>query len=213
MQKESKSGSTVVNILQKLYHHRLKITRKDGNTILNWSSLFSLACLIFAPHMSILGIVLSLILGYHITLEGEGEDREFEQRIRQAADTVKKTATEAVRTIKTEIDRSTGKADQAYAGETGAGQKARAEVPAEAAAPAEPAAEPSVKAPELTSGAGNVNRDVVEDLEKRAYDFQYNPAARSAFTAAGASVPTIQVMPEDESPAEAAGQPRRGAGA
>ena len=45
------------NLFQKLCSYRLRIDR-NGKTVVNWSSLFSLACLILAPHMSIAGIVL-----------------------------------------------------------------------------------------------------------------------------------------------------------
>ena len=196
MENENKTVSKAMNVLQKMYHYRLRIDRKDGKAILNWSSLFSLACLILAPHMTIAGIILSLILGYHINLETDLEDqenRDFEQRVRQAADTVRKTASAAAQTIRSEIDKNTGK----KAGAAGSG-----------AAPAEPAqepvrqtpvqqAEPVRQAPVLQ--AEPVNQDVVQDLEKHAYEFQHNPTARSAFSAMGSSVPTLQV--EESAPA------------
>lgn len=196
MENENKTVSKAMNVLQKMYHYRLRIDRKDGKAILNWSSLFSLACLILAPHMTIAGIILSLILGYHINLETDLEDqknRDFEQRVRQAADTVRKTASAAAQTIRSEIEKNTGK----KAGAAGSG-----------AAPAEPAqepvrqtpvqqAEPVRQAPVLQ--AEPVNQDVVQDLEKHAYEFQHNPTARSAFSAMGSSVPTLQV--EESAPA------------
>ena len=203
-----------MNILQKMYHYRLRIDRKDGKAILNWSSLFSLACLLLAPHMTIAGIVLSLILGYHINLETdlEGqENQDFEQRVRQAADTVRKTATAAAQTIRSEIEKNTGK----KAGTAGSGAAA-------AAAPAGPAQEPIRQEPVQQEPVQQepvrqepvqqepvqqepvrqepVNQDVVQDLEKHAYEFQHNPTARSAFSAMGSSVPTLQV--EESAPAE-----------
>lgn len=212
MENENKTVSKAMNVLQKMYHYRLRIDRKDGKAILNWSSLFSLACLILAPHMTIAGIILSLILGYHINLETDLEDqenRDFEQRVRQAADTVRKTASAAAQTIRSEIEKNTGK----KAGAAGSG-----------AAPAEPAQEPVRQTPvqqaepvrqapvlqaepvrqepirqEPVRQAEPVNQDVVQDLEKHAYEFQHNPTARSAFSAMGSSVPTLQV--EESAPA------------
>ena len=86
----SNGSNNAKNILQKLYNYRLKIDR-NGKTILNFSSLFSLACLIFAPHMTIAGLILSLVLGYHINLETEQNDERLEDTFRQAAETVRKT--------------------------------------------------------------------------------------------------------------------------
>ncbi len=221
MENENKTVSKAMNVLQKMYHYRLRIDRKDGKAILNWSSLFSLACLILAPHMTIAGIILSLILGYHINLETDLEDqenRDFEQRVRQAADTVRKTASAAAQTIRSEIEKNTGK----KAGTAGSG-------PAPAESFAEPAQEPVRQTPvqqaepvrqapvlqaepvrqepirqepvrqEPVRQADPGNQDVVQDLEKHAYEFQHNPTARSAFSAMGSSVPTLQV--EESAPA------------
>lgn len=195
MENENKTVSKAMNVLQKMYHYRLRIDRKDGKAILNWSSLFSLACLLLAPHMTIAGIILSLILGYHINLETDLEDqenRDFEQRVRQAADTVRKTASAAAQTIRSEIEKNTGK----KAGTAGSG-------PAPAESFADPAQEPIRQTPvqqaEPVRQAEPVNQDVVQDLEKHAYEFQHNPTARSAFSAMGSSVPTLQV--EESAPA------------
>lgn len=212
MENENKTVSKAMNVLQKMYHYRLRIDRKDGKAILNWSSLFSLACLILAPHMTIAGIILSLILGYHINLETDLEDqenRDFEQRVRQAADTVRKTASAAAQTIRSEIEKNTGK----KAGAAGSGaapaepaQEPVRQTPVQQAEPVRQApvlqAEPVRQAPirqEPIRQAEPVNQDVVQDLEKHAYEFQHNPTARSAFSAMGSSVPTLQV--EESAPA------------
>ena len=206
MENENKTVSKAMNVLQKMYHYRLRIDRKDGKAILNWSSLFSLACLILAPHMTIAGIILSLILGYHINLETDLEDqenRDFEQRVRQAADTVRKTASAAAQTIRSEIEKNTGK----KAGAAGSGpapaesfaeppQKSVRQTPVQQA---EPVRQAPVLQAEPVRQAEPVNQDVVQDLEKHAYEFQHNPTARSAFSAMGSSVPTLQV--EESAPA------------
>ena len=178
MENGENKGSKVMSIFQKLYNCRLRIDKK-GKTILNWSSLFSLACLILAPHMSIAGIILSLILGYHISLETEQDDMEFEQRVRQAADTVKKTATAAAKTIRDEVEKNrTIKEPE---------KKAELEQKAEA----EKVEEASVK-------EAPVNQDVVEELERQAKEFQANPASyRSVYSAVAGSVPILEVHEEE----------------
>ena len=174
------------NLFQKLCSYRLRIDR-NGKTVVNWSSLFSLACLILAPHMSIAGIVLSLILGYHISLETEEVDGDLEERIRQAADTVKRTATAAARTVRDEVE----KARAGHEPEKTKAAERKAEPVQEAAAPRSadaPAREPAV------------NQDVVEELEKHADDFGASPLARgygSAFSAMGSSVPILEVREEE----------------
>ena len=174
------------NLFQKLCSYRLRIDR-NGKTVVNWSSLFSLACLILAPHMSIAGIVLSLILGYHISLETEEVDGDLEERIRQAADTVKRTATAAARTVRDEVE----KARAGHEPEKTKAAERKAEPVKETAAPR------SADAPARESA---VNQDVVEELEKHADDFGASPLARgygSAFSAMGSSVPILEVREEE----------------
>ena len=174
------------NLFQKLCSYRLRIDR-NGKTVVNWSSLFSLACLILAPHMSIAGIVLSLILGYHISLETDEVDGDLEERIRQAADTVKRTATAAARTVRDEVE----KARAGHEPEKPKAAERNAEPEQDAAAPQ------SADAPARESA---VNQDVVEELEKHADDFGASPLARgdgSAFSAMGSSVPILEVREEE----------------
>ncbi len=185
-------GNKARGLFQKLCSYRLRIDR-NGKTVVNWSSLFSLACLILAPHMSIAGIILSLILGYHINLETDEEDGELEERIRQAADTVKRTATAAARTVRDEVE------------------KARAahepEKPKTAERKAEPVKETTAsRVADAPVREAAVNQDVVEELEKHADDFRSSPVAHgygSAFSAMGSSVPILEVHEEEGGEIEA----------
>ena len=184
MENKENRGSKVMNIFQKLYSYRLKIDKK-GKTILNWSSLFGLACLILAPHMSIAGIVLSLILGYHISLETDQDDEELEQRVRQAADTVKKTAAAVTKTIRDEVakNRTTGEPERKTEPER----------------KAEPVQAEPVRA-EAAPEKADLNQDIVEDLEKHTEDFQANPAVyRTAYSAVAGSVPVLEIHEEESS--------------
>ena len=180
----------IVDLFKKLYRYRLKIDRK-GKTILNWSSLFSVACLILAPHMTVAGTVLSLILGYHINLETEGEDTELEERMRSAAETVKKTAASAAKTIRSEIEKARGEDENKTVKEA---QSAPEKQEAPQATPVMNTVPQAAPAKEAQAA---VNQDVLQDLEQHANEFQANPAVfRSAYSASASSVPTLQVHEE-----------------
>ena len=164
-----------MNLLQKLYRCRLRIDR-NGTTIVNLSSLFCLPCLLFAPHMSIAGLVVSLILGYHISLETEGDSAVLEEAVRSAAETVKRTAASAAKTIRQEIVKS-------HTETISPGKQEP--VPANT----EPVSEPA-----------SSNEEIVEELKAHMdADIPHgNPATyHTAFTAAAGSVPTLNVQSED----------------
>lgn len=56
-----------------LYRMRLIVTRKDL-TILNLSALFVIVEMIFAPHLCIFGLIVALVLGYHVTVKSNSPD-------------------------------------------------------------------------------------------------------------------------------------------
>jgi len=201
----------VTSILKKLYQIRLKVNKKD-TPILNLSLLFSLACLIFAPHMTVVGVIASLLLGYQISVDTQGEEfggEHLEEKIRNAAQTVKTTVSSAAQAVKTEIDKaSANKAKEAGSSET---KTAPAAEPA--AEPAEAPAAKSVNPDEIPVTSGKAtNADVLEELSQHENDFQSNPAAttfHSAYSATADSVPTIQFpveTPAEEYPSGAAHQ-------
>ena len=198
MEKNSSKG---MNLIQKLYRYRLKIDRK-GTPIVNLSSLFCIPCLILAPHMSIAGIILSLVLGYHIRLEAEGDVGDLEETVRAAAEKVKQTVGTATKTIREEIEKN----------REGAKETPKAE-PVQAAPAAEPVAEPAAGPANDEPIAAEPVREpaapaapVIDDVLK-----QMEPVFRgnTAFTACGASVPTLQVN-ESDAPAEETSAPKAG---
>lgn len=56
-----------------LYRMRLIVTRREM-TILNLSALFMIVALIFAPHLCIFGLIVALVLGYHVTVKRNSPD-------------------------------------------------------------------------------------------------------------------------------------------
>lgn len=159
------------NVIQKLYNYRFKVDRK-GKTIVNVSSLFGLACLLFAPHMTIAGVVVSLILGYHIGIESENDDTDIGERVRQAADTVRRTATSAAKSIRDEVQKAPVRQEPQDAASRSAQEK-----PAEI--------------PVTKSGSVKAAEEIVEDLSRY----------QTAYSAVAGSVPTLEVH-EEEKPEE-----------
>ena len=87
------------NLMTRMYQCRLKI--KKGNiTIANLSLLFSVVALIISPHLVILGIILCLILGYHITFVKRDADfaaENLERMVKNAAQNVKSSVGDIAR--------------------------------------------------------------------------------------------------------------------
>ena len=167
-------GSKIGGFLRKLYHFRLKVYRK-GQPVVNVSSLFSLACLLYAPFLTLGGIAVSLLLGYQIRFENETDDGELEETIRKAAQTVKKGAVNAADSLRKEFN------------------KVRTE--SHSAVPAEASGKPAEK-PE-TEPAIPSNEELLQELRTRAQETEEsNPAAttfHSAYAASAGSVPVLQI--------------------
>lgn len=195
----------ITSILKKLYKIRLKVSRK-GTPVLNWSILWSAACLLFAPHMSILGAIAALLLGYEFSIDsngvGFGADN-LEETLKKGAQNVKKAVVSATAAVKTEIE----KAEAAKKAQTAA--KPAAKPAAEPVTrPAEPVTEPAEAVTEVAEAAqalrytpADPNAEVLKDLQQHVDDsFGSNPAAttfHSAYSAVAGSVPTIQFPAED----------------
>ena len=184
-------GTKAKNFLQKMYNLRLKVD-KQGKPIVNVSSIFGLACLLFAPHMTIAGIAISLILGYQIHFESEEDDGEMEEKIRRAAMNVKAGVAGAAKSIQNEINR------------------AREERANAAAQPRNEAAPKQAEAPRQQEPG---NDELLRELEERAKEnTESNPAAttfHSAYAASAGSVPVLKVSEEtakDPGSAPAAGK-------
>lgn len=174
--------ATAMNWLQKMYRFRLHVNKK-GTTVLNLSVLFSLACLLFAPHLTVIGLILSLVLGYQFSVTKDDTDfasENLEKMVRNAAQNAKASVENAVKNFSAGSSQTAGR------------QAAATEKKETAAHPA----------PAGTVNA-DPNKEVVEDLKNQMDSFfEHNPAAtsyRSAYSASAAQVPTIQVPVQVES--------------
>ena len=189
---ENNRGSKAKNFLQKMYHFRVKVNKQD-KAIANVSSIFALACLIFAPHMTVVGVVASLLMGYQIRFESEDmDDTELEERIRKAAQNVKTGAMNAAKSIQTEINKART-------------QNTQARTQAEAEKAAEKIVEQAAAAAaETAQQAASSNEELLKDLQSRVQEtMESNPAATTFHSAYAASAGSVPVLRVNEEPADA----------
>ena len=102
--KKNETKEKTLNLLQKLDRTRVKI-RKGDTGIFNVSVLFAGLCLLFAPHMTIAGVIVSLILGYQFSFTSMDPDfatENLEKMVRNAAQNARSSVSSVVHTIQTE---------------------------------------------------------------------------------------------------------------
>ena len=197
MEGKNRKGETkekALNILQKLYRSRVKI-RKGDTGIINVSVLFAGICLLLAPHITIAGIIVSMILGYQFSFTGmdpEFASDNLEKMVKSAAQNAKSSVSSVVQTIASETkDRQ--KKVQLHADPANSAKDK--DKPAEITSPAENDKDP------FADQVQNL-RDQTKELEETMDSFfESNPAAtsfHSAYSAAASSVPTIQVPVQTE---------------
>ena len=195
MNENGKKGETrekALNFLQKLYRSRVKIRKGDTN-IFNVSVLFAGLCLLLAPHMTIAGIIVSMILGYQFSFTGMDPDfssDSLEKMVRSAAQNARSSVSSVVHTISSETREKVQKTVEMN-----------------------PNAADGVKLSEDRKDSDksekNIMDDPAESIRKQAKEleetmdsfFDSHPAAsnlNSAYSAATASVPTIQVPVQKE---------------
>lgn len=133
------SGKGVFNFLFRL---RVKVT-KNNVAVMNLSSLFMIITLLVAPHLCLIGLAVSLVMGYKIRVERNS--REFEN---DTLDTIIKNA-------KTNVQSTVSGIAGAFTQEYGANAQ-HASKP-EADKPAPEAAAPEARAEAPASGTRPVN--------------------------------------------------------
>ncbi|MCQ2457931.1 MAG: DUF4342 domain-containing protein [Clostridia bacterium] len=113
--KDETFGRKVLNTIQKLYRFRIKISKED-TPVLNFSLAFCILSLVFAPYLSIAGVVLSLILGYRFSFDTK--DPAFagvnlEKTVRNAAQNAKSSVNSVVQSFSGEKNNAPEKEDEA----------------------------------------------------------------------------------------------------
>lgn len=185
--KKNEAKEKAMGFLQKLYRSRVKI-RKGDTGIINVSVLFAGLCLLLAPHMTIAGVIVSMILGYQFSFTGMDPDfasENLEKMVKSAAQNAKSSVSSVVHTISSETRELQKKA--------ATGRTAKAE---------EKTDKEIGKAPEKDEDAAENLRKQAKEIEETMDSFfDSNPAAttyHNAYSAATSSVPTIQVPVQTE---------------
>lgn len=104
-QSSSTSRHKISGWLTRLYRARLMV-KKNQTVIVNLSILFILGVLVFSPHMLVAGLILSLILGYRITVIRHSADfakDDLGSMVRNAADNVKQTVQQFAKDIEEKV--------------------------------------------------------------------------------------------------------------
>ena len=186
--KRNETKQKALNILQKLYLSRVKVS-KGKTPVLNFSVLFGALCLILAPHMTIFGFILSLVLGYQFSFTKQDEDfasESLEKMVRNAAQNAKNSVSSAVQTFTDDkrgnvVTETFGKAKETV-------KSAMTDTKAKTM---EKSAEKSEEDP-----AAALRKQTKEMEDTMDSFFESNPAAttfHSAYSAAASEVPTIQI--------------------
>ena len=191
-EKKSETKEKALNFLQKLYRSRVKIRKGDTN-IFNVSILFAGLCLLLAPHMTIAGIIVSMILGYQFSFSGMDPDfasENLEKMVRSAAQNAKSSVSSVVQTISAETKDRTKKAPVQTA-----------DSHSESAAEKKEASSARTGHDDTAEAAENIRQQAKELEETMDSFFDNHPSANkfnSAYSAAASSVPTIQVPVQTE---------------
>ena len=201
MNQNTKKGETkekALNLLQKLYRSRVKIRKGDTN-IFNVSVLFAGLCLLLAPHMTIAGIIVSMILGYQFSFTGMDPDfaaENLEKMVKSAAQNAKSSVSSVVQSITNETKDIQKKGHIKFDLNLNKDQKVKEEQKEEQT-------DATGKKPEdLFGDEVNSLKNQAKEIEETMDSFfESNPAAtsyHSAYSAAASSVPTLQVPVQAE---------------
>ena len=101
-------------LFQRLYRTRLKVA-KGELPIANLSSLFCIACILFAPHMSIAAAIAALALGYKLNVVRDDPDfsgENLDAMVRNAAENVKSSVSDIARGFANSMDAKTEKKEE-----------------------------------------------------------------------------------------------------
>ena len=185
-EKKNETKQKALNFLQKLYRSRLKI-RKGETSIINVSILFAILCLLFAPHMTIAGVIVSMILGYQFSfskMDPDFESENIEKMVKSAAQNAKSSVSSVVQTISGEESRQK---------KTTVSSEKSPVINVEEPAETQKKDEPDTEAEGLAESIREQSKQLEETMDSF---FDSNPSANncnSAYSAAASSVPTIQV--------------------
>ena len=98
---------TAAGLLQKLYRCRVKV-HKGSVPVINLSAVFAAAALLFAPHITVAGVIVSMILGYRFSFSQMDEDfasDNLKKMVKNAAENARASVDSVVRSFSKETDK------------------------------------------------------------------------------------------------------------
>ena len=99
--KHGETREKALNLLQKLYRCRVKVHKGDV-PVINVSVLYGGACLLFAPHITVAGIIIAMILGYRFSFSQMDEDfasDNLKTMVKNAAENARASVNSVVKTF------------------------------------------------------------------------------------------------------------------
>jgi hypothetical protein len=111
--KKGETKEKAINLLQKLYRCRVKVHKGDI-PVVNVSVLYGGAALLFAPHLTVAGIIIAMILGYRFSFSQMDEDfasDNLKQTVKNAAENARASVDSVVKTIQKTAEQA-GKAEK-----------------------------------------------------------------------------------------------------
>lgn len=95
------------SFMKKMYQTRVKI-HKGETPVLNLSVLYAVPCLVCAPHITVAGIIVSMILGYRFSFSQMDEDfasDNLKKMVKNAAENARASVDSVVRSFSKETDK------------------------------------------------------------------------------------------------------------
>ena len=107
-------GRKILNVLQKLYRFRIKVSKHE-TPVVNLSLAFCILAVVLSPRLAIIGVILSLILGYRFAFDRK--DPTFagvnlEKTVKSAAQNAKASVDDVVRSFHTEKEKTEARTEE-----------------------------------------------------------------------------------------------------
>lgn len=113
--KHGETREKAINLLQKLYRCRVKV-HKGEIPVVNLSVVYAGACLLVAPHITVAGIIIAMILGYRFSFSQMDEDfasDNLKQTVKNAAENARATVNSVVQSLSRENAKNAAPAEKA----------------------------------------------------------------------------------------------------
>lgn len=105
--KHGETREKALNLLQKLYRCRVKVHKGDV-PVINVSVLYAAACLLFAPHITVAGFIIAMILGYRFSfsqMDADFATDNLKTMVKNAAENARASVNSVVKTFSGETEK------------------------------------------------------------------------------------------------------------